>query len=296
MAFSLRTKSEIPVAVVEGGSKNGKVLYLHDDEDIPYGEQELEVNDGIFSIYPETRVNQTDSIIICALKGAGKSTFINNYVKRFHEIYPLSKKTLVFTTQEPGIDPSLEEMRSRMNYIKIDETLLKEPIEIGDLNKPNEKGEYLPRLIIFDDYVGSRAKVDKEIKRLRNAISCNGRKLGLFEIVAQTDIPLQTDKGFKELLDNCSKFITFGRKMPSNISGMLERQFGMPKDIKKEYKKFPSMWWIISKSETPYMLLEHHAIIFDADAEEERLEEERVIKRELLRAKIEDIREKLYDD
>ncbi len=285
--FSYRKPSDRAIACVS----DGRILYLHDIDDLPAKSGNQAVDDKNFrdlfetdefesdsdlryELLPEMRPKQTDRIIISSSSGAGKSTLIANYIERFFEAFPNANNVILFTNQDDeDSDPAFEGIKDRINHIKINESILEDPIELHELCAKDEDGNFIPRIILFDDYTdGVNKKVDQAMERLRDAISSNGRKLNLYLISIQTKLPLKSES-FRQLISNCTHFIVFPSKAPSNLRYALESYFDIKDTIWSKVKKQfgNSRWTMFTKNEQPLIIGQRMCLILDMDRIEDAI-------------------------
>ncbi|MEI6529734.1 MAG: hypothetical protein WCN88_05080 [Candidatus Falkowbacteria bacterium] len=288
--FSLKMRNHNPIAYVKGGYLDKKILYLHDPEVIAPNDDrffdDIELEDGSFSIYPETRPDQTDRIMIASAPGSGKSYLVNDYITKFHSIFPDSAKTILFTNHKiEDFDKAYSSNKENITHFEINDEILEPRIELSDIcNK--EGSDYIPQLIVFDDYVGNKNKIEAEIFRLRNLIGANGRKLKLYQIVCQSDLPIK-NASFRDYITNITKLIYFPKRKPSNIRNVLKNYFDVPDEIFADFNRNNNSRWVLYiKQDIPYMLSEFRALIFDIDREESRIREENMARKQTIRERL----------
>lgn len=290
--FSFTTPSSTVVAKFQNGS-NKKMLYLHEgveEEDQKKGFfKRLQLDDGILQIMPETRPNMTDRIAIIALSGSGKSTFINNYIREFFKLFEDSDNVILFTRQnEEDFDKAFDEHKDKIDLMTLDDDILENPIDLSLLPSRDSSGDYKPQLIIFDDYEGLPHKVKFEVDRMRNDISMNGRKLGLYLICAQVAPDLKTPS-FRDFLSNTTHFVTFPKKCTSNTKYALETYFDVtPRVWKKIKDQIGNKWFLITRQGTPMMMCDSGAIIFDSEEIDDKVKlSDRIKQRAVVRDSLE---------
>lgn len=283
--FSFKVKSNQPVAVVNGGSLNGKKLYIHQDQDRKLRKANdnpdyffyCKLDDGTFMYLPEQRKGQTSRIAVCSNAGAGKSVNVCNYVKKFHETFPDAEKTILLTGLDSQFDhdDSFKPCRELIDTIVVDEQFAEEPLELSDLynEQVNDDGEnyYVPQLIIFDDYEDLPIKVEKELNRLRKSICTLGRKKALYLVCVNQTLEIKkTD--FRNFINNTTNLLYFPAREPNNLKYMLKTHYDIGDDLYKDiHRNTTSRWVLINKDDTPYILTETSALIYDPLREQERL-------------------------
>lgn len=276
--FSLKHKSNKIIAFIcnKDDDEDLKAIYIHprtviDTNNLPDGYfMEYKVTDPNYELrlFPEHVSGQTDRIFICGPTGAGKSSWIKSYISYFNELNPKSKHSLLFTKlDEDNFDESLKEVQNKIAMVTLDKTFIEDPINIRDLSDRviTEDGKrlYNNRVVIFDDYQQNSIKVDNEVNRLRNDIGDNGRKLGLYLLVCQSNIPLQTIP-FRQFLSNCSAFVYFPLRRPSNLISCLKNYFNIdtPERVYIE-SKTTSRWVLVTKHDIPFILTSDYCCIND---------------------------------
>lgn len=288
MSLSFDHKSNNPIGIIKGVKDPNKTLFLHEakNEGKPGFFDRVVIDEGTFFLHPEIRIGQTDRIALVGSPGARKSTWISQYVKNFHKVFPDAQSTILFTTQsEEDFDRAFEDVKKKIDFMHIDETLLEDPIQLNDFTlKSGDR--YLPRCIVFDDYVGAGRKITEEVERLRNAIACNGRKLNLTQIVAQTDLPVK-NASYREFLSNCTHMIAFPAFAPVNLKYTLENYFNIPEKVWKMYKKESASRWIcVTRTGVPYIMSETMCTVFDADDEISMMKEAEARRKKELKEKL----------
>lgn len=258
-------------------TNKGKLLYLYDIYEIPqklskkesenYFEScELEDND-FFRVVPETRPKHHDVVVLCSMPGAGKTTFIKNYIDDFFKLFPEAENAVLFTSRdEENKDEGLESVLNKINYITIDESIIDDPIEISDLRTKNEEGEIIPRLIIADDYENLEKKIANSFFNFLQKCIKNGRKDGIYVLIANTVIPISGNVAYANILSNCTKFIYFPRKEPSNLTYVLNKYFGINERIFTTMRNFYHSRWlaICGHGEQMCFISETNCVIFNA--------------------------------
>lgn len=291
MSISFKHKSNNPIAYVEGGDLNKKVLYLHEEkhQDQANYFDRVVLDEGTFFVHPEIRIGQTDRIALIGAPGARKSTWIAKYLKIYHNVFPDALPTILFTTQsEDDFDRAFKDLKDDIVFMHIDDSMLQDRIELNDMCK--KSGErYFPRCIVFDDYVGSTRKLTEEVERLRNAIACNGRKLNFTQIVAQTDLPVKSGC-YREFLSNCTHMIAFPAFAPVNLKYTLVNYFNIPEKVWSVYKKQSASRWIcVTRTGVPYIMSETICTVFDADDEIALMKEQEQLRKKKLKERFDNM-------
>ena len=277
LSFKHKSDKIIAFLVNRDDPDDMKPIYIHERrqpnyKDIPEGFfMEYKVDDRNthhLKLFPEHRKDQTDRIYLCGPPGAGKSTVIGDYVQYFNEMNPTSKQSILFTRlDEENFDKSLAKVQNKISMVTIDDSFAKDPIMERDLcdKKLDDDGSriYTNRLIIFDDYRQGKPKIDDEVNRLRNSISDNGRKFALYEIVAQSDIPLQ-HISFRNFLSNSTHFVYFPLRRPSNLLNTLKNYFNLD-SAERNYVEAAtrSRWICVTRQDQPFILADDFVCVND---------------------------------
>jgi hypothetical protein len=294
--FSYKKATDRAIAALNDNGTLTKILYIHDKFSLPrltrdpakdeiilrdlFETDELDPDTEFFEILPESRRGQTDRIVLCAGSGSGKSTWIATYIKNFLECFPDCENVILFTRQdEEDFDKAYDKFKDRINHVQIDETILEDPLTLHDIADPDGK----PRLILFDDYTDAgEKKINAAVESLRDDISANGRKLGLYLICAQTDMPT-LKAGFRNILGNCSMFVTFPQRSTANIKYTLETYFNVTGKVWKAMKEsLKSRWIVVTRNDQPYILWRTGCLIFDSDRLDDDVKTIESIKKKLM--------------
>lgn len=288
MSLSIKYKSDNPIAYIEGGDYNKKALYLHEDKnkDKDGYFDEIILDNGCFHLHPEVRENQTDRIALVGSPGARKSTFIAKYLEAFHKTFPDAEKSILLTVQhEEDFDKVYKHLKDLIIFVQIDSSILEEKITMHDL-AIKSGNRYLPRCVIFDDYVGETRRITDEIERLRNCLAANSRKLNITMLVAQSDLPVKNGI-YREFLSNCTHMVCFPNYAPVNLKYTLENYFGIPEKVWKIIKKeTTSRWIVVTRTGIPYVLTEIKCTVFDADDELEIIRQREAERKQAMKDRI----------
>ena len=281
--FSFKIKSNQPVAKVEGGINHGKVLYIHQDSDRSLRRSDnpdyffyCDLQDGQFMYLPDQRPNQTSRLIVASNAGAGKSVNICKYIKEFHQVFPNSENTILLTShnsEDDEVDP-FRSVRDLLDTIEFTEDMIESPIELSDLyNHDEDTNRYLPQLVVFDDYEDLPNKLEKEIYRLRKAICTKGRQFAL-HLVCINQTLSSTRSDFRSFINGTTGLVYFPAREPINLKYLLKAHYDISNDLYIDlHRNTTSRWVLINKDDTPYILTETSAMIYDPVRESERLKE-----------------------
>lgn len=276
--FSTKHKSGKVVATICNIDNPDKItpVYIHERTpgEIPpdyFLDMKLDREEEVFKIFPEHTKYQTDRIVLAAPPGAGKTSLVKEYLSYFNELNPDSRSAILFTKQnDEDFDQILLSVKDKVATINIDDSILKDPITIGDLaNRQYEeeggerKRKYINQLVIFDDYQQGKQKINDEIARIRNDLCDNGRKLQLYVIVAQSDLPVSKQQ-FRNFLSNTTHFIYFAARKPCNLIQILKNYYGIDTPMRNFIEaNTKSRWICIVKNDIPYILSDDYISIND---------------------------------
>jgi hypothetical protein len=212
---------------------------------------ELILNDG--KIIPLPNNNLTDEgqrIFVAGPSGSGKTTYAVNYIKEFKKMFPKIKDVIVFSRSDA--DPKIDCLEPKPMRIKIDENLIKKPIDIKALANS---------VCLFDDVdTIQNNKIRDIVLKLRDDINQCGRKYNIYCVC--TGHQVTNYKSTRELL-NESQAITFFPKSGSvyGIKYFLKNYCGLSKDEVEKIMNLPSRWVTICKTYPNYILYDSGAYI-----------------------------------
>lgn len=172
-------KVGIPVALVEGGRKNGEILYLY-NEDSDYLNRNIgslniiKIDDGkMFPIPKQPKTLDRNTGVITGPSGSGKSTWCAKYIELALE----QKKRDFYLFSNVNVDESLDKLkpiRVPLDY----ENLVEEEVDSEEL-----KGS----ICLFDDVdTGTKEKdVQEAVMTLRDKLLQTGRheEVDVFSVV-----------------------------------------------------------------------------------------------------------------
>lgn len=198
--------------------------------------KEFVLDDGKLIPLPQPLESGSERGYVAGPSGSGKSTYVGNYIKMYKKLYP-KRKIYIFSRLES--DPLLDVYKP--NRILLDESIIEEPIEPGDLS------EGVGCLCIFDDIDTIKdAKICKAVFKLRDDICQVGRHDNITCIC--TGHQLCDYKKTRDLL-NESSFVTFfpGSGSKYHIQRFLKIYCGLDNDNIKKVLSLPSRWVTIYK-------------------------------------------------
>lgn len=235
------------------------VLFLRTDND-NCSDSEYDSEDDIGDEYetddevePLLDMETRQVAYIAGPSGSGKSTMAVKMIKRFLKVHP-DKQFFLFSRSSYKDDPAFRGMR--VNQVMLDESLIKEPI---DITKELPGGA----IILFDDVnTILDDKIKKAVEKLMADIMEVGRKFGVW-IVITSHLVIPSEKKFARTVMNEAQTLTVFPKSGSaqQISYALKQYFGLTKKQIDTIIQLPSRWVQISKSYPMYVVYEHGVYI-----------------------------------
>ena len=265
--FSL--KEGRPIAKIQGGKKNGKIIYLLDENHKDYPKKkeiiyldnnsllkgleedirnlftgvrkDVEILDG--TLIPFPRSDKRETLYISGPEGSGKSTYAGLYIEQFKKKFP---KRDFFVFSKKNEDPAFDKFKPKR--IELNEDLVDNPIEPEEL---------MCSIVLFDD-IGtiSNKKVGNAVKLLRDSILEVGRSDDIY-IISTTHNLTNSGDTKMSLLESSS--VTFFPKMGDSfhINRFLKEYCGLKKDQIERIYNLNSRWVTIYKRAPMYILYEH---------------------------------------
>lgn len=245
MSFNI-DKIGSPVAIIKGGKHNKTKIYLSDE--IPNKTNELKktfnalkIDDGIFQQVPNTKKERQCGLIVGA-SGSGKSHYVKNYIKEYKNTY---KDREIYMFSNLCYDDTLKDIK--MNRIKIDETLINDPIHIS---------EFQDSMVIFDDVDAMAKKLKIAVYEIMKEILNQGRHFNIEVIITSH---MANGPELKSILNEVSYFVYFIHACTRQTHYVLENYIGIDKkDIKKIKSLGNSRWAMIHKNYPPFFMTEHN--------------------------------------
>lgn len=229
--MSLTFSTGAPIAIIQNGKYKNKIIHL-DRSETPAKENysKITLNNNKLSpvISALSRV-----MYIAGPSGSGKSTYASNIIKSFKKVYPKAN-VYAFSRTKINEDPAFNKLK--ILQIKIDDSLISEPLNIEDI----EKGS----LILFDD-VGTIADNNQRnaVFHIMEDIMEVGRRMKL-NIIITNHLVNPNDKKFGRTVMNEMQSFTFFPKSGSSaqIVYALKTYCGFDSSQIKLVMKLPSRW------------------------------------------------------
>lgn len=259
--FSLiKKKNSIPIAKIDGGKYNNKIIYLVENDDNIYNldkfnydimdyvyykkdcdiKQNIIINDG--KLIPLPRLDKRDIYYIAGAEGSGKSYFASLYIKEFKKIFP-KRPFIIFSKIED--DKALNNLKPIR--IKLDEELINDPINVEELYNS---------LVLFDDIdTINNKKILNNLQNLKDSILEIGRHHNIY--ILTTAHNMTNNKSTKMSLLESSNVVFFpnmGDKF--HINRFLKEYVGLDKEQINKIYSLPSRWVLIYKRAPNYIMYE----------------------------------------
>jgi phosphoenolpyruvate synthase/pyruvate phosphate dikinase len=232
----LNTTTGKPIAIIDGGDNNGKLICIDENQEDGYEDIELVPNS---KLRPLMNMIDRGVYYIAGCSGSGKSTYAISLIKDYLKMYP-ETEFYIFSRTDAREDPAFAGIK--INQIKIDESLLNNPIDI-------EKEIGSRSILFFDDCnTIQNDKLKKYIESLMGDIMEVGRKLKI-NIVITNHLVIPNEKKFARTILNELQSLTVFPKSGSSqqISYALKTYFGLSKKQINRILNLPSRYVTILK-------------------------------------------------
>jgi hypothetical protein len=239
MLFSLKEGKK--VAKIKGGVDDGKFIYLNDK-----GVNEIKIPDGILQVLPNNDI--VEKIYISAPSGAGKSTFVGNWMKEYKKSHKDSPIYLFSSVDEDKPLDKHDPIR-----INLDADLLEEPLEPVELEKS---------LVIFDDTDTIREKeIRNYLASLRDHLLEVGRHYKIRLLI--TSHLLSNYASTRRILNEATSVVLYPKAGTGtyHIKNFLKMYCGFDTIQTKKFINLPSRWILINRGYPQYVLHEKGAYI-----------------------------------
>ena len=232
----------------------------HHDIHVSKKDENLIVEDNLFELpddytmrlSPTHDKDQNLRMVIIAPSGAGKSTFVKNYILDYKKKYP---KKDVFLFSRHSEDPSIDDAKPKR--IQISET---EIIESIKKRVPLFENKNLANsLIIFDDTFTAESKILTNFwDGLATDLYQNGRKLGIDLIFVMHNTNYSRTRFLMSEASHYTFFLRAGSK--AMYQRLLESYLGYKdKKIQKKLFDLPSRYVVFSNQSPQYIMTENQA-------------------------------------
>lgn len=221
------------IAIIKNNPKYKKTkFFVSDEEDNEIKSfNNLHINEGVFQ-YVSDEDKERDTIYICGSAGSGKSYWTGKYCE---EYYKRNKDNPIYLISEGSEDPALDSLKN-LQRVKVDETLLDDPIEWTEFNDC---------LVIFDDIDAYTGKLKKFIYSLLDKLLKNARKNKVSVIMTSHSC---TGLELKAVLNESNVIVFFMKNYNRSLKYLLESYVGLNKDGIKKLKANKSRWTAFVKT------------------------------------------------
>ena len=166
--------------------------------------------------------------------GSGKSFFIGKWLKEYVKKHP---KNSIFVFSPIRDDSAYDEIKN-VKYVKIDDTLLDDPLDVD---------EFADCVLVFDDTEAIKQKqICDEITRFRDNVLTTGRHRNITGVVVSHVI--LNGPQTKHILNECEYITVFPRSNFCAISNLCRRYFSFERDQLNWLKSVPSRHVTIRRS------------------------------------------------
>jgi len=242
--MSLSLTDGTPIARIISGKYKDKLIFIDGDESAD-GPHYAKIDLKKSKLEPIINPDQRGVYVVGGPSGSGKSTYAAVLAKSFKKIHP-KKDIYFFSRTDVKDDPAYKKIKPIQ--VKIDETILNDPILIEDIDKGS--------LLIFDDVNTIHdKKIKGEVLHLIQDVLEVGRKMNL-SIIITTHLINPVEKAFARTMLNEVQYLTFFPRGSSafQIRYVLTSYFGADKKQIDEILKLPSRWVTISKLYPPVIM------------------------------------------
>lgn len=276
--FSFKSGKE--VALIRDGQLNGEILFVRDTDTIKSNKscckkcskncyqdpcckkckmckwgtepsKDLKLKDaGHFEQLP----SYSDRVLfIAGPSGSGKSTYAGEYIDKYLKIYPKAK---FYVFSQLSDDPAFDYLRP--HRIKLDESLIADPIEVDDIEEDS--------IVLFDDIDSiSDKKIQLVINKLKEQILNLGRHRNI-RIICTNHLLNPNERCASRTLLNEANTITFFPQSGSayQITYCLKRYLGFSNKMITQILALPSRWVTVFKT-YPQIILSDKRVLFPSE-------------------------------
>lgn len=234
----LQTESGRPIAKITGGPNDGELICIDDTRED--GADEITLLEGDAKSVPLLNYKERSVTYIAGPSGSGKSTMAANLIKDYLKVHPKAE-FYVFSRTDTRNDPAFKGLK--INQIKMDESLLNNPIDI-------EKELSERSILLFDDCNTIQDKKLKDyVEHLMSDIMEVGRKLGITIIMTNHLVIPNERKIARTCLNEMQSIIVFPKSGSSQqITYALKTYFGLTRTQINHILQLPSRWVEVIKS------------------------------------------------
>jgi hypothetical protein len=239
--YHKKHKDSVPLARIEGGPDDKKLIYLIQDED--KGDAEIKLTKGKLVVLP--RLDKVEKIYVSGVSGSGKSTWCSSWIKEF--LKKDHKHDPVYIFSAVSDDKAFYKFEDNIERIELDSDLLTDPIQPEDLEES---------IVILDDTDSIlNRQINKTVADLRDALLELGRHNNTRMLC--TSHILSNYKATRKLLNEATTVVVFPKSGQTFlIRTFLEKYCGLSKQEIKKFMGLKSRYVSISRQYNPYIMYE----------------------------------------
>ena len=243
MSLSFNKNKGRPIAVIVGGKKDGKFIYLDPDWE-KEGDDEYICSAGE-KVFPLPHFDKTEHIYVAGPTGCGKSYFVAEYVRQLKK---KQKKRKVALISDVDADPSIDRIKK---LIRVD---IKDP-ELLEKDSIDPQG-FKDTVLIFDDIDSIQNKqIANLIHTFKDAVLRRGRHEGITSIT--TNHNTSDYRNTRVVLNETNAIVMYPRSGATNgIKYVLEKYIGVNKDEVENIMKLKTRWIYCGKHAPQYLVYE----------------------------------------
>ena len=178
-------------------------------------------------------------MLVSGASGAGKSTFIGNYIFLYSKLNP---KNEIFIFSPILDDPAYKDIKN-VHYVKLDGSIIDEPLSVDEFKSSKGTGT----ILLFDDIESIKEKgLSENIEHFRDSALMTGRHCNI-EVICVSHVLLNTTKS-KVPLTECGRVVLYPKSGFQNISNYLRRYLGFSRDDINYVKDIRSRWVCILRN------------------------------------------------
>lgn len=227
-------------------SLQNKIVYVNDDNEEDDGmlnNKFIDIGNKTFQFIPP---NDSFRLAVFGPSGAGKSTFVASVLVEYQKRYKGNKIYIISPTKD---DPAYEKIKG-ISYIKIDDSLITDPMNFTEFQKC---------IFVMDDIeaLSANKDINKAIELFRDQLLENGRKSSISTIIVNHVILNGTQT--KKILNECQLTCVFPKSNFAAIQKISKNYWGFDKNTIDYLRSLNSRWCVV-KSSYPQAILSMHQI------------------------------------
>jgi len=246
-----------PLAKILGGTLNGKIISVSDNEKDEPPRRKFKMFDippgSVFQLIPNPKTERTITYVV-GCSGSGKSTFTSKYIEQYHKTFP---KNPVYLFSSLDDDEVLDKVG--VQRVKVDKSLIGADLTAKDFENS---------LVVFDDCdVISEKKVREAVLIVSNSILEIGRhfKVSCFFL---NHLPT-AGKDTRRILNEAHNIVYFPHSgSAKGTNYMLTEYVGFDKDDIKMVKRMKSRWCCIFKNYPQIAMTEKDIWLLNNDVDD----------------------------